>query len=177
MSRILVMATVGLLFLTGCAAPTTPIVSSSILPSLRPSQVAPQASNAATSPLASDLAASPARSAGSSPSAEIATATAYIEAINSGNVESAAALIAPGAKARTSSGSAYQTLADAAAIRSFVSMSPPCILKIERVSQNASSVVVMGVVDTGSSPSCPAPVGTGIAIPLTIVDGLITVIG
>jgi hypothetical protein len=107
----------------------------------------------------------------------MAVARAYIAALNAGKLEAAAALIGPGAKARTSSNAPYQTLSDAAAALAFLKAGPPCVLEVSGMHQTGSQVVIEAVIGAASSAACPVPPGTGIAIPMTVVDGLITVLG
>lgn len=157
----------------GCAAPVatgTPLLSSATAPgTTSPSTTAPPSA----APAPSAEAASPV----SSPSAEIAVATAYLAALIARDFQAAAALIGPGAKARTTASLPYQTLVDAAAALEFVRATPPCVLEVRQMRQTGSSVVVDAEIGAASSSECPVAPGTGIAIPLTIVNGVITVIG
>jgi SnoaL-like protein len=157
----------------GCAAPVT---TGTTVPSTVTSVTAPS-SSATPSPSAPPAPSAVAASPGSSPSAETAVAGAYLAALVAGDLQAAAALIAPGAKARTTTSAPYQTLEDAAAALEFVTAMPPCALEVRHMSQTGSVVVVDAEIGAGSSSACPVAPGTGIAIPLTIVNGVITVIG
>ncbi len=107
----------------------------------------------------------------------MAVASAYLAAISTGNLKAAAALIGPSAKARTSSTASYQTLADAAAALAFVRAGPPCALEVTKMHQAGPVVVVDAEIGAASSTACPVAPGTAIEIPLTIVNGMITMIG
>jgi hypothetical protein len=160
----------------GCAGqvPSPPPSSSSATAvaagSLPPASVQPSASPV-SKPTAESV------SPPASPSPEMAVAAAYLAALEAGNVQAAAALIGPGAKARTSAAAPYQTLADAAAALAFVQTTPPCVLKVTDMRQTGSVVFVHADIDAASSSACPVAPGTGIEVQLTIVNGVITVIG
>jgi hypothetical protein len=51
------------------------------------------------------------------------------------------------------------------------------VLEIKEMRQTGSLVLVHADIGAASSSACPVAPGTGIEIPLTIVNGLITVIG
>jgi hypothetical protein len=159
MNRLVVIA-IGAI-VVGCAGPVA---------SAAPSPISSSASPVGTAAAAWSTPAS-------SPTAEEGVARAYIAAISAGDAVAAAALIAAGAKARTSGTAPYETLADPAAVLAFVNASPRCPLQITRISQTGSQVVVEAEVGAESSTSCPVEPGTGIQVPLTILNGLITVIG
>ena len=174
MNRLVAVVAFGAI-VVGCASPaSTATLSPSSAPPLAPPSSSPNP-QPSSSPSPTPPSASP--SPASSPSAEEAVARAYIAAINAADAEAAAALVAAGAKARTSASASYQTLADAAAVLAFVKASPPCLLQITGISQTGSVVVIDADIGAASTTACPVEPGTGIQIPLTILDGLITMIG